>query len=63
MISDIRQPAGFHGDVHGAALGVVSVLGSAHGLVERLAAEAAVDLDGHAKVLPGLSDCSVCIHL
>lgn len=52
MISDVRQPSGFHGDIHGAAFGVVGVRRSAHGGIECLAAEPAVNFDGHAKVLP-----------
>lgn len=51
MIPDIRQPAGLHRDIHGSAFGVVGVKRSAHCFVEGFAAEAAVDLDGHAKVL------------
>ena len=51
MVSDIRQPSGFHGDVYGTAFDVVGVRRSAYGSVEGTAAESAVDLDGHAKVL------------
>ena len=51
VIYDIRQPSGLHGDVHGAAFGVVGVRRSAYGLVEGFAAEPAVYFNRYAKVL------------
>ena len=40
MVSDVRQPAGVHRYVNSPALGVITVLGAAYGLVEGLTAEA-----------------------
>ena len=51
MVSDIGEPAWVHRDVNCAAYGVVTVLCSAYGLIQRLAAEAAVYLDGLTEVL------------
>ena len=51
MISDIRQPSRVHRYVNSSTLHVVTVVCTLDGVVEIPAAEPAVDLDGHAKVL------------
>ena len=40
MVSDVREPARVHRYVNSPALGVITVLGAAYGLVEGLTAEA-----------------------
>ena len=44
MVADVRQPTGVHRDVNSSTLGVVTVRCTTHGFVERLTAEAAVDV-------------------
>ena len=51
MVSDVGEPAWDVGNIDGAALGVVTVLCAANGIVQCLAAETAVYPDGFAEVL------------
>ncbi len=50
VVADVREPAGVHRDVNGAAFRVVAVLGAAYGLVEGLTSERAVDFNRYAKM-------------
>ena len=63
VVSDVGQPAWVHRDVNSSTFRVVAVLGTAHGLVEGLTAEAGVDGDGLVEVVSeGLQDLGAQTH-